>query len=1165
MVNHSKTRRSKLKKKNYVKNLKVIGINCNGLSGKRDSLIASISILNPSVFLVQETKFMKKELFKLNNFEIFEAIRPSGGGSLLTGVHSNLNPILVCDGSDEDIEILVVEGEIEGRKIRFINGYGQQESADIDKRIKFFGRLEEEIIKAKLSGAMVCIELDANAKLGHDVIENDPHDKSANGALFQGVIERNNLIVGNATQLCSGLITRTRTTVVGIEKSVIDYLVVCEELFAHMIEMTVDENNKYPIENHRKTGNKIKVTKTDHNMISGTFELKTREVKEPRREIFKYNDEEGLKKFREMTSQDVLTNCFDDKDVTKAANQWLKKLKNILCRSFKKVRIGNKNQNKNEAVDLHKDKLKLQNELVDTENDTKNVDSMKKKHMLMDKIEKIDEQLANRNADKQANIIIEHLNEITGDDGEFSTIKMWNLKKKLYRQNVDVPMAMQDEAGNLITSKQSLLKLYQNTYKTRLAHKPIQDDLKDLQILKEYLFKSRISYSAENIAADWSESEIKKVCSKLKNGKARDRDDLIFELFNPKVCGDDMSRSLQKMFNGIKNNLEVPDFMKKVAITSLYKNKGSKSDFSNQRGIFNVSKVRSILDKILYQDVYETIDQELSYSNIGARKGRNIRDHLFVVYAIINDVINGTSPPIDIQSIDINKCFDEMWYAETHNDLFDVKVQDNKFALIAKLDEEAEVVVKTAAGTTTEFKLEELIMQGSVFGPIKSTIQIDTLGRDCLKYNQGLFKYKNVLSIPPLALIDDCLGFSTCSADAIQLNSILNNKIASKKLRLSSNKCNHLHISKKKSKCYNNLKAGGQNMKKATECSYLGDILSVTGSVEATIEKRRQKGIGISSQISGMINGLSLGHYYFKIAFLFRETMLLNGMLTNLEVWHPVSSSHLEVLDRIDANFLRKILKSHSKTPKEAIYLETGLLPIKYVAIQRRLMYLHHILKRPQYELIRKVYETQKTLPTKNDWYQQISEDRNKLGLSISDEEISTMSKDGFKTLVVKAVRNFALTCLNQNATRNENSKCRNLTKTELVKENYLVDRRFSRSDCELLFALRTRMVAGVKTNFSSQYATNLTCDLCSAHPDSQENLLSCATLRKNINIPDNIEYKDLFRSVEKQLAIVKVYKQLLREREILQSDRCQMKNSHKVVSPGAPTKHGCVAVKMSG
>ena len=173
----------------------------------------------------------------------------------------------------------------------------------------------------------------------------------------------------------------------------------------------------------------------------------------------------------------------------------------------------------------------------------------------------------------------------------------------------------------------------------------------------------------------------------------------------------------------------------------------------------------------------------------------------------MNDVINGSSPPVDIQSIDIHKCFYEMWYAETHNDLFDVKVKDNKFSLIAKLDEKADVVVKTPCGVTDEFTLDELVMQGSVFGPIKSTIQIDTLGRDCQKNNQGLFKYKNILSIPPLALIDDCLGFSTCSTDAVQLNAILNSKITSKKLRLSAEKCHQLHISKKATNCYNNLKA----------------------------------------------------------------------------------------------------------------------------------------------------------------------------------------------------------------------------------------------------------------------------------------------------------------------------------------------------------------------
>ena len=123
----------------------------------------------------------------------------------------------------------------------------------------------------------------------------------------------------------------------------------------------------------------------------------------------------------------------------------------------------------------------------------------------------------------------------------------------------------------------------------------------------------------------------------------------------------------------------------------------------------HVSKVRSILDKMLYDDVYPIIDNELSCSNIGGRKGRNIRDHLFVIYAVINDVMNGTSPPVDFQSLDLYKCFDEMWFEDTHNDLFDVKVQDDKFELIAKMDEETKVVVKTPCGPTDEFTLEKIV------------------------------------------------------------------------------------------------------------------------------------------------------------------------------------------------------------------------------------------------------------------------------------------------------------------------------------------------------------------------------------------------------------------------------------------------------------------------
>jgi hypothetical protein len=50
-----------------------------------------------------------------------------------------------------------------------------------------------------------------------------------------------------------------------------------------------------------------------------------------------------------------------------------------------------------------------------------------------------------------------------------------------------------------------------------------------------------------------------------------------------------------------------------------------------------------------------------------------------------------------------------MWYQETHNDMYDVKVQDDKFCLIAKMDETAKIVVKTPCGLNDEFTVEKIV------------------------------------------------------------------------------------------------------------------------------------------------------------------------------------------------------------------------------------------------------------------------------------------------------------------------------------------------------------------------------------------------------------------------------------------------------------------------
>ena len=95
---------------------------------------------------------------------------------------------------------------------------------------------------AKCSGKLVCIELDANAKLGREIIPGDPKEQSKNGERLMSVIEENDLIVVNSLDLCSGTITRSRETKNSNEVSVLDYFLVCSSFLQLITKMVIDES-----------------------------------------------------------------------------------------------------------------------------------------------------------------------------------------------------------------------------------------------------------------------------------------------------------------------------------------------------------------------------------------------------------------------------------------------------------------------------------------------------------------------------------------------------------------------------------------------------------------------------------------------------------------------------------------------------------------------------------------------------------------------------------------------------------------------------------------------------------------------------------------------------------------------------------------------------------
>ena len=58
-------------------------------------------------------------------------------------------------------------------------------------------------------------------------------------------------------------------------------------------------------------------------------------------------------------------------------------------------------------------------------------------------------------------------------------------------------------------------------------------------------------------------------------------------------------------------------------------------------------------------------------SNVGARRHRNIRDNIFVINAILNNVRKRKIKGVDVTTYDAEKCFDKLWAKECFNEMFE--------------------------------------------------------------------------------------------------------------------------------------------------------------------------------------------------------------------------------------------------------------------------------------------------------------------------------------------------------------------------------------------------------------------------------------------------------------------------------------------------------------
>ena len=538
VLKHHKTRRGwgrknarkEFKKKLYEQEFSILGSNANGIHGKLDSLRNNINIFQrPTCINIQETKMRFKGIIRLEGYQIFENVRSGFGGGLLTAVSQDLSPVLVYSGSD-DIELMVVQGKIGDNDIRIFNCYGPQELNQAQRPVaqqqdiinKFWVELEKEVIKAYDEGCLILIEMDANAKVGKQVINDDPHDTSENGKLLLEFVERQNLKILNADQKCSGVVTRKRVTVNRVEESIIDYLITCDILADYLDEMIVDEERQYVLTKYASRKGYRKKIQSDHNILVGKFKLKYNTKKNKlRREVFNFKDKESQKKFYDVTN---MTTKFKDifegeGDIEQHVNKFYKVLDDTFHQSFKKIRI--KTRNSDNKSDEEKDILEKMKLKEDLQTQIKRAECKIAKTFLLQMVTDLEDEIGSKIADKNAAKVKDCVSEFNLAGGKFSQTGLWKLKNKLCPKPHDPPMAKKDNLGNLVTEPTQLKKLYISHYKHRLRHREIEPGFEDLFHMKNELWKYRLQVLRGKTTAPWQISALEKVLKSLKNKQSR--------------------------------------------------------------------------------------------------------------------------------------------------------------------------------------------------------------------------------------------------------------------------------------------------------------------------------------------------------------------------------------------------------------------------------------------------------------------------------------------------------------------------------------------------------------------------------------------------------------------------------------------------------------------
>ena len=689
-------------------------------------------------------------------------------------------------------------------------------------------------------------------------------------------------------------------------------------------------------------------------------------------------------------------------------------------------------------------------------------DYIKAQTDLRDELEKIDQ-----------NRVESRINKLTEGGGTKSE-DFWKIRKKILSR------ARPDDGYDTITeddvkmehpdaAKEYIANFYENLYQARPGTKEYEGWTDHIKKTVAEIEKETKNLPPE---PDFTTKELKEAIKSLRNGKAPGPDGIPNEAI--KEADPQTQEIFRTEMNKILHSMEIPEQWTEGNLKRLYKGKGVKGKCSNERGITLASNVGKTFERLVNNRMTPLVN--MSDAQAGGIKGRSTVDHILILKELTH-IARENKTGIILTYLDVTKAYDKAWLEAILYVLHKEGLKNRLWLIVKRLNSNLKTTIQTKYGPTRKITIKDSIRQGGVLSVTMYALMMDEINKELQKTNLGIQINGTQEKIPCLLWMDDVVLAETTQKNAQKLLNVTNDTSQRYHVEFGMPKTKYLRAVKAQGTI--ELKLGERIIEETDKYTYLGEVNNKKMNLQEQI-----KNIEIKIELAYQTLITIAEDREFKKIRMEAIWKLVNTCIIPIityasETWDP-TKQELKNLNQALDKIIRRILMTPEATPRQALYIETGLTDIETTMDRKRLTMMAR-LNNDRSELMDKVLKRPNCV-----WLKRTKEIMEKY--KITDEELQGEKNTTKKIIKEKTNKIFKERMMEPQEKSKikfflEHKKEWNPGKPATYME------KLTRKQVSTIFKARTRMTK-VIANYKNGHRNHL-CRLCKKEEETQQHIFS--------------------------------------------------------------------------